>query len=138
MQTVTTTRTVDAAPQAVRAAMEDVDSFMRAAGFDDVTVSGRTVRVTNTVGLAEITLELALVDETDAALAYEQREDIFEEMRTWYTLTPSETGVSVRATTEFELDVSLVGDLLDATVIKRQRTKELEAQFDHLEEQVGG
>lgn len=43
----------------------------------------------------------------------------------------------VSATTEFQLRAPAVGSLLDATVIKRQRRKELNAQFDHLEEQVG-
>jgi hypothetical protein len=40
----------------------------------------------------------------------------------------------VRATTEFELGVTVIGDALDSTVIERQRRKELTAQFDWLEE----
>jgi hypothetical protein len=134
MQTVTVTRTLDAPPDEIRDAMLDLEPFTRAAGFDEVDVDGRTIRVANRVGIATIELELAVVDDPDADLAYEQRAGIFESMRTAYTLAPASDGTTVTATTEFALDVAVVGELLDATVIKRQRRKELEAQFDYLEE----
>jgi hypothetical protein len=134
MQTVTVTRTLDAPPDEIRDAMLDLEPFTRAAGFDEVDVDGRTIRVANRVGIATIELELAVVDNPDADLAYEQRAGIFESMRTAYTLAPASDGTTVTATTEFALDVAVVGELLDATVIKRQRRKELEAQFDYLEE----
>ena len=41
-----------------------------------------------------------------------------------------------RPTTEFALDVEVVGATLDATIIARQRRKELERQFDYLERAV--
>ncbi|PSP27569.1 hypothetical protein BRC65_04980 [Halobacteriales archaeon QH_2_65_14] len=41
-----------------------------------------------------------------------------------------------RPTTEFALDVEVVGATLDATIIARQRRKELERQFDYLERPV--
>nr|WP_256335738.1 hypothetical protein [Halopenitus persicus] len=57
-------------------------------------------------------------------------------MTTSYTVTAADGGSEVTATTEFALDVAIVGDVLDATVIKRQRRRELEAQFDWLEAQT--
>jgi hypothetical protein len=41
-----------------------------------------------------------------------------------------------RPTTEFALDVEIVGATLDATIIARQRRTELERQFDYLERPV--
>jgi hypothetical protein len=55
-------------------------------------------------------------------------------MGTTYAVRPTDGGTEIEATTEFELDVAVVGDLLDSTVIKRQRRKELTAQFEWLEE----
>jgi len=133
MQGVTVSRTIDADPGAVESAMADREAFTRAAGFDEVEVSGDEIRVLNRVGLAEIELELAVYEDPDAAFAYEQRDGIFEAMTTTFTLEEADGGTEVRARTEFELDVPLVGELLDGTVIKRQRTAELEAQLDYLE-----
>lgn len=136
MQTVTVTRTIPASPAAVSEAMSDLEAFTRAAGFDEVSVDDGTIHVSKSVGIADISLELDVVDDADAELAYEQREGIFEEMRTTYALTPVDGGTEteVRARTDFAIDVALVGDFLDATVIKRQRRAELQAQFDYLEE----
>jgi hypothetical protein len=116
--------------------MNELDQFMRASGFDEVHVDGETVRVANEMGIATIELTLELVDRPDADLAYEQRKGIFEEMRTAYTVTSDPNGSEVVATTEFALDVAIIGDVLDSTVIKRQRRTELTAQFDWLEEMV--
>jgi len=136
MQSVTVSRTIDAPKSAIRAAMDDVEAFMLAAGFDDVTVDGDEITLRNRVGIATIELTLERVDATDATLAYEQREGIFESMRTVYRLDDADGGTRVEATTDFALDVALVGDLLDSTIIRRQRNKELEAQFDYLESAV--
>jgi len=57
-------------------------------------------------------------------------------MQTVYTVTEVDGGSEVTATTEFALDVALVGEILDTTVIKRQRRHELESQFDRLAHQV--
>lgn len=133
MNSVTLSRTTDAPPAAVRESMNRIGPFMRASGFDDVTVDGETVRVANEVGIATIELALELVDRPGADLAYEQREGIFEEMRTTYAVSPAPDGSEVEATTAFALDVAIVGDVLDSTVIERQRRKELTAQFDWLE-----
>ena len=134
MQTVTVTRTIAASPEAVGRAMHDLVPFIRASGFDSVDVDDQDIRISNKVGPAEITLHLKVVDDADAELAYEQRKGIFDEMRTSYRLEPVSDGVEVTATTEFALDVALIGEFLDSTVISRQRRKELEAQFDYLEE----
>jgi carbon monoxide dehydrogenase subunit G len=133
MQSVTVSRTIDAPKSAIREAMDDIEAFMRAAGFDDVTVHGDEITLRNRVGIATIELTLERVDAPDAALAYEQREGIFESMRTVYRLDDADSGTRVEATTDFALDVALVGDLLDSTIIRRQRHKELDAQFDYLE-----
>jgi hypothetical protein len=80
-----------------------------------------------------VELTLTVLEDADAALAYEQRDGMFESMRTTYEVAETDDGSTVTATTEFALDVALVGEVLDATVIKRQRHKELTAQFDWLE-----
>ncbi len=133
MHTVTVSREVPASPEAVRERMQDIGEFMRAAGFDEVVTEGERIELTNGVGIATIELSLELVDEPGAALAYRQRDGIFEEMVTRYTLEQTENGTEVTAETEFAIDVALVGKLLDATVIQRQRRRELEQQFDWLD-----
>ncbi|WP_435067166.1 SRPBCC family protein [Haloplanus sp. C73] len=134
MQSVTVSRTIDAPAATIQAAMEDVETFMLAAGFDDVTVEGDVIDIQNRVGIATIELTVEQIDVPEAVFAYEQRDGIFESMRTVYRLDDAgDAGTTVEATTDFALDVALVGDLLDATVIKRQRRKELDAQFDYLD-----
>lgn len=134
MQTVTVERAIDAPPAAVRDALSRVQPFVAASGFDRVAVDGDTVEVANDVGVASIELTLELVDDPDADLAYVQTAGIFEEMATTYVVEPTDDGSLVTATTEFALDVAVVGSVLDATVIKRQRRSELESQFDWLAE----
>lgn len=151
MHSVSVSREVAAPPDAIRERMQDVGAFMRAAGFDEVVVDregqspsssrlqagdGDRIELTNGVGIATIELTLELIDEPDAALAYRQHDGIFEEMVTRYTLDPVAGGTEVTAETEFAIDVALVGKLLDATVIERQRRRELEQQFDWLEQEL--
>lgn len=133
MQRVTVSRQIAAEPETVREAMADIGPFMRAAKFDEVEVDGDVVTIRNNVGLATIELVLELFEDPDAVVAYRQRDGIFEEMETRYFLTEIDGGVEVSATTDFALQARLIGPLLDATVIKRQRRIELNAQFDHLE-----
>lgn len=136
MESVSVSRRVDAPPERVRELMSDLEEFMLAAGFTDVTATDETIHLENRVGLATVTLDLRVVERPGAALAYEQADGFFERMLTVYTLEAVDGGTEVTAETEFALDLALVGQILDATVIKRQRTSELEAQFDWLEEQV--
>ena len=138
MESITVSRTIDAPLAAVRDTVTDVEQFMLAAGFDDVVVDGDDIDIVNRVGIATIELSLERVDDADAALAYEQRDGIFASMRTVYRLDETESGTRIEATTEFALDVALVGEMLDATIIKRQRRRELDAQFDHLEAVADG
>lgn len=137
MQSISVSRRVDAPPDRVRAAMADLEGFMLGAGFTEVTVEGDEIHLENRVGLATVTLDLRVVEHADAALAYEQADGMFESMTTEYTVEAVDGGSEITATTEFALDLALVGEILDATVIKRQRRSELEAQFDWLEAQVG-
>ncbi|WP_262177366.1 SRPBCC family protein [Haloarcula laminariae] len=133
METVTVTETLDDDIDRIRDAVTDIGPFMRAADFDDVVVDGDIVRITNHVGLATIELELEIVADSDAVLTYEQRDGIFEEMVTRYTLTETDEGVEIEATTEFAVQAKLIGPVLDATVVSRQRRLELRSQFEYLE-----
>jgi hypothetical protein len=133
METVTVSETIDDDIDRIRDAVTDVGPFMRAAQFDEVRANGNVIHITNHVGLATIELTLELFDDPEAVLAYKQREGIFEEMVTRYFLTDTSHGVEVQATTEFALRARLIGPLLDATVVSRQRQHELRAQFDYLE-----
>ncbi|WP_135662168.1 SRPBCC family protein [Halorhabdus rudnickae] len=131
MEEVTVSRDVAAPPEAVQAAFEDVGAFMRAAGFDEVTVADDTVTVGRNIGLAELELTLRFV-ESDAALTYEQVEGMFKTMTTTYRVDDHPDGATVTASTEFALG-GMIGSALDATLIKRQRTNELKDQLAYLE-----
>jgi hypothetical protein len=133
METVSVSRTIRAPEAPIRQAMHEIGPFMEAAGFDRVTVDGHQFTIENDVGLLSISLTLQTIDH-EAALAYEQIDGIFETMVTWYTIESHDGETTVEATTEFELDASLVGPILDSTIISRQRKKELEKQLDYLEE----
>lgn len=135
MQSVTVTRHLAAPPPEVRERIQDLEPFMAAAGFDEVDVDGDYIGLAKAVGLLQIELDLEVVDREGADLAYVQRDGIFEEMETRYVVEATDEGCSITATTEFELDVALVGDVLDGTVIKRQRRMELTDQFDWLARQ---
>jgi hypothetical protein len=136
MQTVSVSRTITADAAAVREAMADLEPFMQAGGFSEATADDDEIYLRQNLGLGRIELHLDVVDDPDAELAYEQREGIFDEMRTRYELDAVEAGTQVTATTEFELG-GVVGPVLDATIVKRKRRSELNAQFDWLEDAVG-
>ena len=136
MQTVSVSRTVPADESAVREVMADLEGFMRAGGFSEAEVDGDEIHLRQNLGLGRIELHLDVVESTDAVLAYEQREGIFNEMRTRYELEAVEAGTRITATTDFELG-GVVGSVLDATLVKRKRRSELDRQFDYLEAQVG-
>lgn len=133
METVTVSREIATSKNVVEDAIRDIEAFMRAAKFDEVTVDGDVVQIANHVGLLTIELTLELVDDPDAALVYEQLDGIFEEMETRYVVESADSGTTVAATTRFAVGASFVGPVLDATVVKRQRRVELNAQMDYLE-----
>lgn len=137
MESISLSRTIGAPPDEVRALVEDVEPFMRAAGFDAVSVDGDRLTIENGFAIASIQLDLELVDDPEAVLAYQQVDGIFEEMYTAYELAETEVGTKVTARTDFALDVSVVGGFLDGTVIRRQRKQELRKQFDYLEAETG-
>jgi carbon monoxide dehydrogenase subunit G len=133
METVSVERAIDADPDAVRERMHEVEPFVRAAGFDEVRRDDDRIEVANRVGPVEIELVLELYDDPDADLAYRQIAGIFEEMTTTYTVREAGGGTAVTTRTEFAVDAAVVGSVLDATVISRQRRRELNAQLDYLE-----
>ncbi|WP_115863944.1 SRPBCC family protein [Halorussus litoreus] len=138
MDSVTVSRQLDAHPDEVAELVTELEPFVRAAGFDEVAVDGEEIRVANEVRPKRIELVLDTYDAPGTVLAYEQREGIFETMTTEYALEPADGGMRVVATTEFALDAAVVGSLLDATVIKMQRKRELTAQFDYLADRLDG
>lgn len=135
MQTVSVSRTLAADADAVRDAVADVERFMRAGGFSEAWVEGDEIFLRQNLGLARIELDLVVADDPAAELAYEQRDGIFDQMRTRYVVEPVDSGTRVTATTDFELG-GVVGSVLDATVVKRKRRSELNAQLDYLESVV--
>ncbi|MFB6353292.1 MAG: SRPBCC family protein, partial [Halobacteriales archaeon] len=84
MASVSVSRTVEADVEAVEALIDDVEPFMRAGGFTETSVDGDRIHLEQDLGLGRIELDLDVVEATDAALAYEQRDGIFESMRTRY------------------------------------------------------
>ncbi|NIS35935.1 MAG: SRPBCC family protein, partial [Actinobacteria bacterium] len=92
MQRVSVSRTVPADPEAVEAAIGDLEPFMRAGGFSEARAGDGEIYLRQNLGLGRIELHLDVVDDPDAALAYEQREGIFEHMRTRYELAPADGG----------------------------------------------
>jgi len=131
MEEVTVSRDVAADPESIREGFDDMAAFMGAAGFDEVDVEGNQIAVSRAIGLAELQLTLEVV-ETDAELACEQIDGMFEEMRTTYHLDGGDDETTVTARTAFELG-GVVGAALDATLIKRKRTQELEDQLAYLD-----
>ncbi|MFW6384589.1 MAG: SRPBCC family protein [Halodesulfurarchaeum sp.] len=133
MTTVTVTRQLDHPPDTIRSAiLDDVEAFIEASGFDEVWMDEDRYVVSKDIGLATFELTLAPVEDPDAVLALDQVDGIFEEMWTEYTVEPSETGCAVTATTEFTLG-SVLAPILEPTMIRVQRTREFEDQFDYLE-----
>lgn len=136
MAVVSVDRRVDAPVEAVRSLIEDVQPFMEAGRFDEVRLDGDTLHLTNIIGFARIELTLELIDDPGAALAYRQQDGIFEEMETRYSVEAADDGTLVRAVTEFTLG-GVTGSVLDNTIIRRQRRKEISNQFDYLERAAG-
>lgn len=136
MNSVSLSRSVDRSVRSVRDSMADLEAFTEAAGFDEVVVEGDSVSITNHVGLLELSLDLVVVEDEPETLVLEQTDGIFESMTTRYTVAGDTDSCEVTAETEFALDVAIVGQVLDATVIRRQRSRELENQLDWLERGV--
>ncbi|MDR5656448.1 SRPBCC family protein [Halodesulfurarchaeum sp. HSR-GB] len=135
MATVTATRTIAASPDAVRSLIRtDVPAFIRASGFDAVTVEGETYTVSRTIGVATFELTLTRI-ESEHVLEFEQTEGIFEDMWTRYRVQSAPEGAELVATTEFTLG-GVLGPVLDNSLIKTQRTGEFTDQFDYVEREL--
>ncbi|MFB6183457.1 MAG: SRPBCC family protein [Haloarculaceae archaeon] len=135
MESLTVSRTLDATVDDVADVMGDTESFVRASGYDEVRTEGGRLHIENRVGIANLELVARIVEE-GPSLEYVQEEGIFEAMRTAYAVEEDDDGVTVTARTEFAVDAGIVGEFLDATVVKRQRRKELTTQLDYLEAHV--
>lgn len=136
MASVTRSRTVDAAPERVeRAITDDVEAFVAAADYDAVRIDGNRVELERTLGLATLSLTLQRVEDADAVLAFEQESGLFDEMTTRYDVEPAAGGTELSASTTFTLG-GVTGSVLDETVVRRQRTGELAAQFDYVADAV--
>lgn len=133
MESVSVSREISAPAESIRELMSDYKSFFEGAGFDEVRVDSNQVEIGNNVGLLSVELKLEIM-ETDADLAYRQLEGIFKNMETRFDLEGENGRTVVTATTDFELDASIVGPILDATIVSKQRKKEINKQLDYLEE----
>lgn len=136
MASVSRSRLVDASPAVVeRAITENVAALMRAAGYDSVRFEGGRLELEGTLGLASLSLTLREVDDADATLAFEQVDGHFERMITEYDVEPSDGGTTVSARTEFALG-GTTGSVMDESLVRRQRGRELEAQLEYVERLV--
>ena len=132
METVTVKRSLPASKSAVRELVRsDIPAFVRASGFDRVHVDGESYTVSRGIGFATFELTLERVA-SESLLEFEQVEGIFDRMWTEYRLEETEQGCAFIATTEFTLG-GVLAPVLDGTMIKTQRTREFELQFDYVE-----
>ncbi len=131
MEKVRVSRSFEASGRRVRETVrKDVPAFIRASGFDSVTVEGDLYTVSRNIGLATFELTLERV-ESDELLEFEQIEGIFDRMWTEYRLEDQTHGCELVATTEFTLG-KILGPVLDGTMINTQRVREFELQFDYV------
>ncbi|MFW5919536.1 MAG: SRPBCC family protein [Halanaeroarchaeum sp.] len=136
MASVSRSRFIDAPPEVVeRAITEDVAAVMRAANYDSVRFEAGRLELEQTLGLASLSLTLREIDDADATLAFEQVEGHFERMTTEYDVEPTGGGTTLSARTEFTLG-GITGDVLDETLVRRQRGRELEVQLEYVERVV--
>ncbi len=136
MASVTRSRFIDAPPDIVeRVITADIAALMQAANYDSVRFEGDRLELEQTLGLASLSLTLRQIDDADATLAFEQVDGHFERMVTEYDVEPSDGGTTVSARTEFTLG-GIPGSVLDETLVRRQRGRELEAQLEYVERVV--
>jgi len=136
MASVTRSRFIDAPPDIVeRVITADIAALMQAANYDSVRFEGDRLELEQTLGLASLSLTLRQIDDADATLAFEQVDGHFERMVTEYDVEPSDGGTTVSARTEFTLG-GITGSVLDETLVRRQRGRELEAQLEYVERVV--
>jgi hypothetical protein len=131
MASVTRSRFLQADPGAVeRAITDDVVAFVEAAGYDSVSVRDDRFEVERRLGLATLSLTLRPLDD-DATLAFEQESGLFEDLSMRYAVEETAGGSELTAQTEFTLG-GVAGSVLDETLVRRQRRRELDDQFDYV------
>ena len=131
MATATASRSFEVPAETVREAiLTDVPAFIRASGFDSLTVEGDTYTVSRDIGLATFELTLERL-ESEHLLEFEQIEGMFDRMWTEYRLEGDESGCELVATTEFTLG-GVLAPILDGTMIETQRHGEFDNQFDYV------
>lgn len=135
METIELEHTVDAPIEDVREAILDLEPFMLASGFDEVEIDGDRLEISKALGLLRISLTMRRIDDPETVLTLEQVDGIFESMTTTYSLTDRNGKTDATARTDFALDAP-GGSILDGTLIKRQRRKEIEAQFEYLDDET--
>ncbi|MFW6458407.1 MAG: SRPBCC family protein [Halodesulfurarchaeum sp.] len=132
METVTVKRSLPASKSVVRELVRsDIPAFVRASGFDRVRVDGESYTVSRNIGFATLELTLERVA-SESLLEFEQVEGMFDRMWTEYRLEETGAGCELIATTEFTLG-GILAPVLAGTMIKSQRTREFELQFDYVE-----
>lgn len=136
MASVTRSRFLQADPETVEDVItDDVPGFIRAAGYDSVSVDGDRIGIERRLGLATLSLTLRPIDADESTLAFEQESGLFEEMTMHYVVESTDGGSELTAITEFTLG-GVTGSVLDDTVVRRQRTSEIEDQFAYVERKI--
>ena len=136
MASVTRSRFLQADPETVKDVItNDVPGFIRAAGYDSVSVDGDRIGIERRLGLATLSLTLRPIDADESTLAFEQESGLFEEMTMHYVVESTDGGSELTARTEFTLG-GVTGSVLDDTVVRRQRTSEIEDQFAYVERKI--
>lgn len=133
METATVERTYDVPPGELEAAVADVEGFYDAAGFD-VDRDGDRLELGKRLAVARFELDVRLLEGDDAALAYEQVDGPFAEMRTRYLVEPAGDESRLRIETSFEPPASGFGSFVNGALVERQRRTELDAVADLLAE----
>lgn len=134
MANVSRSRVMAADPGAVEAVItDDLVGLMQAAGYDSVEFAEGDLELEQTLGLAQFSMTLRIVDDPNVVLALEQADGHFDAMTTNYEVEAVNGRTELLARTEFTLG-GVVGSVLDETLIRRQRGRELEAQFDYVED----
>jgi hypothetical protein len=136
MASVTRSRFLQADPETVEDVItDDVLGFIRAAGYDSVSVDGDRIGIERRLGLATLSLTLRPIDADESTLAFEQESGLFEEMTMHYVVESTDGGSELTAITEFTLG-GVTGSVLDDTVVRRQRKSEIEDQFAYVERKI--
>jgi len=136
MASVERSRVLDADPDVVEELLTgDVEGLVTAAGYDSVSIDGERIEIEQRLGLATLSLTFRRRDDEDVSLALEQTAGHFETMWTEYDVQPAGDGTELTARTEFTLG-GVAGSVLDETLVRRQRTTELDAQLDDVERRL--